>query len=315
MHSHPHPNVSTHGQPPHPLVGTQPHSRPISIRVPVQTQTMPHPHRQNSAPIGWTPQHGSPLSTPVSAPAAPPPGYGLYAMNSNTNVTNPMSYRPASGTSASAGTSTGPRTPTFLPTPPMSALPLNLQNFASPGLVQAHAHAHPGPPRTASAASSVKSPALPPVSFSMPVPPLPVQSMPQEPEPQALPPEAPAPLEMQMQADGGREMQEVQPEVQDIGREMQDVPLEALNPGIGADIDDGGLQPRPKKEDAEPPEKMEVDEDDEEEDDDDEDGDDVGYIELGPDGLRTVRDCVAAVFDPEDEYGAVSSRHGEGRAE
>ncbi|KAJ7791654.1 hypothetical protein B0H14DRAFT_191469 [Mycena olivaceomarginata] len=60
------------------------------------------------------------------------------------------------------------------------------------------------------------------------------------------------------------------------------------------------------KEEETPTVKMEIDdgrgggEEDEEEEDDD--GNEVDYIELDQDGLRTIKDCVAAMFDPENNY-------------
>ncbi|KAF7352530.1 hypothetical protein MVEN_01218000 [Mycena venus] len=74
------------------------------------------------------------------------------------------------------------------------------------------------------------------------------------------------------------------------------------SPGVNGD---GGAVARVKAEEEAPTVKMEVDEDggDEEEDEDEEeDGNEVDYIELGPDGLRTAKDCVAAVFDPDKNF-------------
>jgi hypothetical protein len=153
------------------------------------------------------------------------------------------------------------------------------------------------------------------------------------------PPEtpSPAPPEVQMQEDGNGALQEMPMqdggdaplEGQDMGSPSEvheavtpplGVPpdvalasdsLKRVSPGV--DEDDPRKRARTEEEveeEQKPVVKMEVDserggaeeEDEDEDDEDDEDGNEVGYIEVGPDGLRTVRDCVSAVFDPERNF-------------
>ncbi|KAJ6515574.1 hypothetical protein C8R45DRAFT_212567 [Mycena sanguinolenta] len=160
------------------------------------------PLRRQSAPVGWP---HSAISPTAASQVAPPPGYGPYSVGAG--VAPPLSHRPGSagvspgvgvgvvGSShrpGSSGTSmsAGHRTPTSIaPTSPISELPLNLQNFASPTVphappphLQMHPqmrqhphpqaqHPYPVPPRTGSASSAPRthsqhsqpqSPALPP---------------------------------------------------------------------------------------------------------------------------------------------------------
>ncbi|KAJ7682496.1 hypothetical protein DFH06DRAFT_1119728 [Mycena polygramma] len=295
--------------------------------------------RNNVAQHG-SPLYASPLHTPTSAPpgyavygeGAPPAGYGHFALNGeranagsgsgSNSYYRPTSaasgsgsnahYRPAS---ASASASTGHRTPTFPPTPPMSALPLNLQNFTSP--VQQHPQP-PGPPRSASASSSGQGQQfvvpIAPASAPAPVP-VPVTSAPpmdgMYPWGVRMAPQ----LQIRTQEEApAAEMQDVQEEEEAVP-EMQDagVPQDAGSPPEAHEAVTPPLDAPPAvalalpgeshEEPPEPEVKMEVDSDDgdDELEDDDDDGNEVGYIEVGPDGLRTVRDCVAAVFDPDED--------------
>ncbi|KAF8213844.1 hypothetical protein K438DRAFT_988455 [Mycena galopus ATCC 62051] len=142
----------------HPQPQPYPQAQPYRV-LPVHSnpqQQQPNPmgivpnfpsHRQNG-PLGWIPQQST---SPTSATYVPPPGYGTYAVSGGMGigVAGPSShYRPSSGGGASMGhrtptTAFTPPTafapPTFPPTPPMSELQLNLQNFTSPAM----AHAHP----------------------------------------------------------------------------------------------------------------------------------------------------------------------------
>jgi hypothetical protein len=129
------------------------------------------------------------------------------------------------------------------------------------------------------------------------------------------------------QVDGATETHmDVVPEMQDRGSPpaLPDAssppePHEALTPplasstfgvAVAADVSssvngNAGDLSRVKEEET-PTVKMEIDdgrgggEEDEEEEDDD--GNEVDYIELDQDGLRTIKDCVAAMFDPENNY-------------
>ncbi|KAJ6490298.1 hypothetical protein C8R47DRAFT_1124134 [Mycena vitilis] len=306
-----------------------------------QGRSNSHSGAQHGSPL-----YGSPMQTPTSAPpeyavygetpSAPPAGYGHFALNgeranAGSGAASNAYYRPTSaasgsgsnahyrptsaGASAGASASTGHRTPTFPPTPPMSALPLNLQNFTSP--VQQHPQP-PGPPRSASASSSGQgqqfvvpvAPAAAPVAVPVPVPVTlapPMEGMyPWGPQLQTRTQEEAPVAEMQ-----DVQEEEVVPDMLDIqdGSAPQDAGSppeahEAVTPPLDAPP---AVALAPDEEAPEPEVKMEVvDSDDgpdelEDDDDEDEDGNEVGYIEVGPDGLRTVRDCVAAVFDPDED--------------
>ncbi|KAK7000998.1 hypothetical protein R3P38DRAFT_3613112 [Favolaschia claudopus] len=77
-----------------------------------------------------------------------------------------------------------------------------------------------------------------------------------------------------------------------------------VRPSGSVDVD----VPPVKEENQSPIVKMEVDEsgaggdDDEDDEEEEEGGNEIDYIELGPDGLRTVEDCIAAIFTPKNNY-------------
>ncbi|KAK7061988.1 hypothetical protein R3P38DRAFT_2832734 [Favolaschia claudopus] len=76
-----------------------------------------------------------------------------------------------------------------------------------------------------------------------------------------------------------------------------------VRPSGSVDVD----VPPVKEENQSPIVKMEVDEsgageDDGDDDEEEEGGNEIDYIELGPDGLRTVEDCIAAIFTPKNNY-------------
>ncbi|KAF7355576.1 hypothetical protein MSAN_01474800 [Mycena sanguinolenta] len=332
-----------------------------------------HPLRRQSAPVNWQPA----ISPTSASQVAPPPGYGPYSVRAG--VPPPLSHRPGSGASMSPGVG-GHRTPTtFPPTSPISELPLNLQNFASPTMPHAPPphpqtrpnpyplpqaqHPHPLPPRTASASSAPRthsqpqSPALPP-EFTH-TPPTNAQipafvtrdghmvraalsperrpSMDSAPQmqvdvvPQTRSPRQHASPDADARAGGASETpmdsiqetpMDVAPETEaqmDVATEMQDVSSppevhEAVTPPVDASsafsvavaedassgINGDGSVVASLKEEVEPTVKMEVDDDvggdgaDEEEEEED--------VELGPDGLRTARDCVATIFDADRNY-------------
>ncbi|KAJ6538528.1 hypothetical protein DFH09DRAFT_1177148, partial [Mycena vulgaris] len=286
---------------PHPQQISQTRSQPSMIQTLSQ-------QRQSSAPLGWQApwQATSPLAlTPT--PASAPPNLNAGHSYSSLIATGPPHYN-------RGGAHTG--MPPVLSTPPMSALPLNLQNFASPASQR-------GPPRTASASSmgshshptpvEVQSPALPSAAAS--VPPTPPEVREGE---GVTPPEPPEMQEDVVLPDAPPEPQEAgtPPEAHEA---ITPPPHPVHRPDVMLESD--ALKRASPRLDGEDPRKqahtlvvevkMEVDSDaaqhqarlggDEEEEDeeDDEDGPEVGYIEIGPDGLRTVADCVTAVFDPD----------------
>ncbi|KAJ7103632.1 hypothetical protein B0H15DRAFT_812998 [Mycena belliarum] len=234
-------------------------------------------------------------------------------------------------------------------TPPMSALSLNLQNFAPPprnaSAASSHArHAPVAGPSTlsspiaapmAEAPSSTTGLVAEPSSIASP-------SVPTPSTPASVPPPTP-PEQMQMQADGpplkGEPQEEhpphtpqppPQPQVSNSPPKVQDARTppeahEAITPPpngpaatpavvLASDTlkrtspDADGEDPR-KRVRGDLEVKMEVDErlgeqEAAEDEDEDEDGNEDVYIEIGPDGLRTVADCVSAVFsDFEDGLG------------
>ncbi|KAJ7129377.1 hypothetical protein C8R44DRAFT_76600 [Mycena epipterygia] len=308
----------------HPPMVPQP--QPMPQMVPSHSAGPSHVSHQR--PYSWVEQPAPSLPpTPTSAP--PISNFGSAY---STLVAAGPSYR-----RGSASTSTPPVPP--IATPPMSALPLTLQNFASPT-------SHQAPPRTASSSSAGSQ--RTPVLMQHEPPPLPstsaasIQSAPSE---GGIPPAAPdsAPPEIH-EGDAPTEVQEppgpqeggVPPEPQEPPPEPQEsnsppeaheaitpprsteeaFSAESLNrasPGVDMDDEDPRKEAHAKK----PSVKMEVDDPelapqqtrvaenegdmdvdtDESEDDEDDDGQD---IEIGPDGLRTVADCVSVVFDSDE---------------
>ncbi|KAJ7180394.1 hypothetical protein C8R43DRAFT_1117695 [Mycena crocata] len=291
---------------------------------PMASLSQPHPHpsvmqisqqRKYSSPLGWSPQShpASPL-TPTSATRVPPPipnpPHPTYPARAPAPTLNPA-HPTYSSLIPRGGAAPGPNATTFPPTPPMSALPLNLQNFASPAHPQRSASASSSSGPASVAGPSPAEILYPPSASAPPTPPDEPSRGVQRSSPLEVPIFVP-PLEMQ---DGAPHQSSTPPEAHEAvtpppqlynaagGRVMF---ASESQPNKRASPEADGEDPRKKARlDVEEPVvvKMEVDATERrlsepaDGDDDDEDGYEMEYIEIGDDGLRTVLDCVNAVFD------------------